>query len=252
MAVASSLLAFVHTYWQYAIPCLCVAYLLSNRYQKGLYGVPGPWYNSVSTLPRLWSVYKGQHHRDDLKLHARYGKIVRVAPNLVSVADTTEINQLYGITTKFIKSPFYDLSAVYDEDGLVPDPFVIRNDKPLHSRMKRNAANAYSLNGLIQVEPWVEPVISRFLKILDNHARSKATCDLGELLKRFAMDAVCSLTFGSDFGYMEKGDQLNFFKSIDLFTAYMSIVSVCHFPWGASSTLIRIFDALFRTLDTRS
>ncbi|KAF7555665.1 hypothetical protein G7Z17_g1965 [Cylindrodendrum hubeiense] len=132
---------------------------------------------------------------------------------------------LYGITTKFIKSPFYDLSAVHDEDGLVPDPFVIRNDKTLHSRMKRNAANAYSLNGLIQVEPWVEPVISRFVDILDNHAQANAVCDLGELLKRFAMDAVCSLTFGSDFGYLEKGDELNFFKSIDLFTAYMSIIT---------------------------
>ncbi|KAK7431026.1 hypothetical protein QQZ08_002556 [Neonectria magnoliae] len=229
MAVSSSLLAFAQTYWLYAIPFLCVTYLLSNRYQKGLYRVPGPWQNSISTLPRMWSVYKGQHHVDDLRLHARYGKIVRLAPNLVSVADTREINQLYGITTKFIKSPFYDLSAVHDEDGLVPDPFVIRNDKPLHSRMKRNAANAYSLNGLIQVEPWVEPVISRFIDVLDDHARSNAVCDLGELLKRFAMDAVCNLTFGSDFGYLEKGDQLNFFKSIDLFTAYMSIFG--HVAW---------------------
>lgn len=225
MAVSATLLTLLHTYWQYAIPCLCVVYLLSNRYQKGLNRIPGPWLNSFSTLPRMWSVYKGEHHLQDLELHARYGKVVRVAPNLVSVADTNEINQLYGITTKFIKSPFYNLSAVYDEDGLVPDPFVIRNDKTLHSRMKRNAANAYSLNGLIQVEPWVEPVLSRFVGILDDHAQANAICDLGELLKRFAMDAVCSLTFGSDFGYLEKGDDLNFFKSIDLFTAYMSIVS---------------------------
>lgn len=185
----------------------------------------------------MWSVYKGEHHVQDLELHARYGKVVRVAPNLVSVADTNEINQLYGITTKFIKSPFYDLSAVHDEDGLVPDPFVIRNDKTLHSRMKRNAANAYSLNGLIQVEPWVEPVISRFVGILDDHAQANAICDLGELLKRFAMDAVCSLTFGSDFGYLEKGDELNFFKSIDLFTAYMSIVSIPSLPMSHSNSL---------------
>ncbi|KAH8734260.1 cytochrome P450 oxidoreductase [Ilyonectria robusta] len=229
MAVSATLLTLLHTYWQYAIPCLCVVYLLSNRYQKGLNRIPGPWLNSFSTLPRMWSVYKGEHHLQDLELHARYGKVVRVAPNLVSVADTNEINQLYGITTKFIKSPFYNLSAVYDEDGLVPDPFVIRNDKTLHSRMKRNAANAYSLNGLIQVEPWVEPVLSRFVGILDDHAQANAICDLGELLKRFAMDAVCSLTFGSDFGYLEKGDDLNFFKSIDLFTAYMSIFG--HVAW---------------------
>ncbi|KAH7122063.1 cytochrome P450 oxidoreductase [Dactylonectria estremocensis] len=229
MAVSATLVVLLSTYWQYAIACLFIIYFISNRYQKGLNRIPGPWLNSLSTIPRMWSVYKGQHHAQDLKLHARYGNVVRVAPNLVSVADTNEINQLYGITTKFTKSPFYDLSAVHDEEGLVPDPFVIRHDKALHSRMKRNAANAYSLNGLIQVEPWVEPVISRFISILDDHAQASAVCDLGELLKRFAMDAVCSLTFGSDFGYLEKGDELNFFKSIDLFTAYMSIFG--HVAW---------------------
>ncbi|KAJ9150018.1 Cytochrome P450 oxidoreductase [Pleurostoma richardsiae] len=177
----------------------------------------------------MWSVYKGQHHLDDLELHARYGNIVRLAPNLVSVADFTEINQLYGITTKFIKSPFYDLSAVYDEEGLVPDPFVIRQDKALHSRMRRNAANAYSLNGLMQFEPWVEPVITRVTHVIDEHADTRAPFDLGQLLKRFAMDAVCSLTFGRDFNYLEKGDEMRFFKSVDLFTAYMSIFG--HVAW---------------------
>jgi hypothetical protein len=225
MALSTTIVNSIREYSYCVVLCLVILYFISNRYQKGLRRVPGPWLNSISTLPRIWSVYRGQHHVDDLELHAKYGKIVRVAPNLVSVADVNEINQLYGITTKFVKSPFYDLSAVYDEDGLVPDPFVIRNDKTLHSRMKRNAANAYSLNGLIQFEPWVDPVVNRLLDILDEHAHANSICDLGELLKRFAMDAVCSLTFGSDFGYLEKGDELNFFKSVDLFTAYMSIVS---------------------------
>ncbi|KAI8287658.1 hypothetical protein K4K60_012226 [Colletotrichum sp. SAR11_57] len=173
----------------------------------------------------MWSVYRGHHHLDELKWHAKYGKIVRVAPNLVAISDVDEINQIYGIGTKFIKSAFYDLSALYDEEGLVPDPFVIRHDKGLHSRMKRNAANAYSMNGLVQFEPWINTVMDRLVAILDRNASSGTVCDLGTLLKMFAMDAVCTLTMGRDLSYMEKGDHLGFFPTLDLFTSYMSIVS---------------------------
>ncbi|KAF2994096.1 hypothetical protein E8E14_001564 [Neopestalotiopsis sp. 37M] len=175
------------------------------------------------------SVYQGNHHLDDLELHRRHGKVVRVAPNLVSVSDTDEINQIYGINTKLFKAPFYDLSAVHDEEGLVPDPFVIRQDKALHARMKRNAANAYSMNGLVQFEPWIDNVLDRLLVILDDHALHGSVCDLGWLLKMFAMDAVTRLTFGNDFAYMEKGDHHRLFPLLDLFTAYMSIAG--HVAW---------------------
>lgn len=224
MNIVRLVIDLTRAHWQLILPCLLIVYLLSNRFQKGLHRVPGPWLNSVSTIPRIWSVYRGQHQLEDLRLHARYGKYVRVAPNLVSISDTKAINQLYGINTKFTKSPFYDLSSSYDDEGLVPDPFVIRKDKALHSRMKRNAANAYSMNGLVKFEPWIDQVVDRLLVILDKHAAAGTSCDLGDIVKRFAMDAVCNLTLGRDLSYMEHGDERGFFRVLDLFASYMSIV----------------------------
>ncbi|KAF3797066.1 Cytochrome P450 monooxygenase andK [Colletotrichum gloeosporioides] len=192
----------------------------------------------------MWSVYRGHHHLDELKWHAKYGKIMRVAPNLVAISDVDEINQIYGIGTKFIKSPFYDLSAVYDEEGLVPDPFVIRHDKGLHSRMKRNAANAYSMNGLVQFEPWINTVMDRLVAILDRNASSGTVCDLGNLFKMFAMDAVCTLTMGRDLSYMEKGDHLGFFPTLDLFTSYMSI-----YMTGSDKSGTALFDLATKELE---
>lgn len=224
MSLLSHVLSALKTYWPWALLALASLYLISNRYQKNLNSVPGPWLNSFSTLPRMWSVYRGDHHLEDLRLHAKYGRIVRLAPNLVSVMDPSEINHMYGISTKFRKSPFYDLVAVYDEEGFVPDPFVIREDKALHSRMKRNGANAYSMSGLVQLEPWIEPVADRMLSILDRHMESGAVCDLGDLVKKYSMDAICALTFGGDFQYLEEGDRFGFFPTLDLFNSYMSIV----------------------------
>ncbi|GME48594.1 cytochrome P450 oxidoreductase [Neofusicoccum parvum] len=203
-------------------------YLLSNRYQRNLHRIPGPWIRSVSTIPRMWSVYRGRSHEDDLALHRKYGKIVRVAPNTLSISDPKEITKIYGVGTKFYKSRFYELSAVYDEEGLVPDTFVLAN-KELHSRMKRNAASAYSMNALVQMEPWLDGPTDRLLQILKEHAASQKSCDLGELLKRYAMDAVFSLTFGQDLDFLRKGDEIGMFKTLDIFTDYMAIFG--QVPW---------------------
>jgi len=186
----------------------------------------------MSTIPRIWSVYRASSHLDDINLHHKYGKIVRVAPTIFSISDTAEISHIYGVTTKFAKSGFYSLAEVYDKTGkLLPDPFVLRN-KELHSRMKRNAANAYSLAALQQQEPYVDEVTRNLLKILDRHAETGNVCDIGDIAKNYAMDAVTTITFGRNFNYLEKGDTLKLYKGIDIFTDYMAIVSLfIHFFW---------------------
>ncbi|KAL2394087.1 Cytochrome P450 monooxygenase cicH [Exophiala dermatitidis] len=208
---------------------LTVLYLLSNRYQKGLWRIPGPWLRSLSTIPRMWAIYRSHSHKYDIELHRKYGKVVRVAPNILSVSDTAEINQLYGITTKFVKSGFYSLSEVFDEKGeLMPDPFILK-DKTVHTRMKRNAANAYSLNALVQMEPYVDEVTTHLLSILDRYAEAGQVCNIGDVAKNYAMDAITSITFGRNFNYLDKGDTLRFYKTLDIFTDYMAIFG--QIPW---------------------
>lgn len=203
---------------------IITAYLLHNRYQRNLHHVPGPWLRSISTLPRMWSVYCGHSHDDDLAMHRQYGSVVRIAPNLISISDPRAIPQIYGPSSQFRKSRFYELSAVHDDEGLVPDPFVLA-DKALHARMKRNAASAYSMNALVQMEPWLAGPAQRLFDLLDEAAAIKQKCDLGELLRRYAMDAVFALTFGKDLDFLRKGDRTGMLKTLDVFTDYMAIVS---------------------------
>lgn len=203
---------------------LLAAYLVSNRFQKGLNQVPGPWVRSLSTLPRVLSVWRGQSQDEDLELHRKYGKIVRIAPNIISITDLAEVNTLYGITTKFVKSGFYSLSEVYDEEGkLIPDPFILK-DKGVHSRMKRNAANAYSLQGLIQMEPFVDQVVDKLLEKLDGYCLDGSVCDIGVILKDFSMDAVFSLTFGKTLDFINNGDEMGMYRTLDVATSYMAVV----------------------------
>jgi hypothetical protein len=161
-----------------------------------------------------------------MKLHQKYGKIVRLAPRIISVSSTAAVEQLYGISTKFVKSEFFKLGAFTDDKGeYIPDPFSTQ-DRHVHSRLKRGAANAYSLTSLVKMEPLVSPVTERLLRILDRHAEAGIMCDFGDVLKNYAMDAIFAISFGQDMNYLEKGDHLRLYRVLDIFTSYMAIVSV--------------------------
>ncbi|KAM5343361.1 hypothetical protein ACJ41O_011898 [Fusarium nematophilum] len=112
-------------HWVSVLLSLVITHLVANYLKGGLWRVPGPCLRRISSFPRILSVYNNKSHDEDIRLHRKYGKIVRLAPNLLSIADPAEINQIYGIGTNFYKSRFYNLSTAYDEEGLVPDTFVL-------------------------------------------------------------------------------------------------------------------------------
>lgn len=202
---------------------LFLAWYLRVYHSGGLWHIPGPFLRSVSTIPRIISVYIGASQEDDLHLHRRYGRIVRTAPNQLSISDPDEIKQIYGTGTHFLKSPFYSLSEAHDEEGLIPDPFILKDMKK-HTYMKRNASNAYAMHGLVQMEACVEPVTDRLLSMLRGYARQKRAAPLDKLLKNYTMDAITAITFGRDFDYLGKGDSLNLHRVGEIISGYMAIV----------------------------
>ena len=80
---------------------LIIVRLLRNRLQ--LSGIPGPWLAGYTRLWKLHNVWQGQHHHSALKLHRRYGPLVRIGPDHVSVSDPNAIPIIYGINKSFTK-----------------------------------------------------------------------------------------------------------------------------------------------------
>ncbi len=86
-----------------ALTAILFIYFVSNRYRYGISHIPGPFLASVTDIWRLVQVAKGGPQKVDLELHRKYGNLVRLAPNLISVSDPEEIPTLYGISSKFKK-----------------------------------------------------------------------------------------------------------------------------------------------------
>ena len=75
---------------------------LLRTYTK-LWSVPGPFIASLSNGPRLYWTWTRKQYRRHIDLHEQYGKLVRLGPNMVSVADPTAIPTIYGFNYDFQK-----------------------------------------------------------------------------------------------------------------------------------------------------
>lgn len=94
------------TFFQVALWLLVLCLIIDavrTRYRPGLRNVPGPFLASISNIDRVWSCAKGLQMNYHLKLHERYGPLVRIGPNHVSFADCSLIPLVYDIKSKFLK-----------------------------------------------------------------------------------------------------------------------------------------------------
>jgi len=94
------------TYWQLIGGALLLStalYFTSVRFRPGLRNIPGPFLASLSDADRIWSCATGLQMKYHLKLHERYGSLVRIGPKHISFSDSSLIPQIYGITSKFWK-----------------------------------------------------------------------------------------------------------------------------------------------------
>jgi hypothetical protein len=61
-----------------------------------LSGIPGPKYLRISKIINAWVYSGGEQHKVFLKLHQKYGPIVRVGPSEVSIAEASAVKSVLG------------------------------------------------------------------------------------------------------------------------------------------------------------
>jgi benzoate 4-monooxygenase len=95
---------FILTPWAIPVAFILyylVPYLTSNT---GIRNVPGPFAAKFSNLWLLLQARQGKRYQSVDEAHKKYGKLVRIQPNHVSVADESAINAIYGHGNGFLKS----------------------------------------------------------------------------------------------------------------------------------------------------
>ena len=95
------------------ISVLLVIAVLSVLYFRAFGGplgpIPGPLDARFSRLWMMKHSWQGDMHRTMIKLHEKYGNLVRTGPNEISVVDLPAIKKIYAAGTKFSKSDWYSV-----------------------------------------------------------------------------------------------------------------------------------------------
>lgn len=83
-----------------------LVYLLFIRYLTGLRHIPGPFIASFSNWWKIKAAWQEQMPQRNIALHKKYGSLVRIGPNMISVDDPAAMNMIYGFKPIYQKASF--------------------------------------------------------------------------------------------------------------------------------------------------
>ncbi|KAL9106661.1 MAG: hypothetical protein Q9227_008313 [Pyrenula ochraceoflavens] len=230
--------------------CAVIHNLASSYFKAGLNRYPGPLLAKFTKLWHLLDVLSNKHHEHLIQLHKKYGDIVRIGPNELSISRPDYVPRVYGLNPGYLKkSDMYDAFGPRINGRREVSWLSVRN--PLdHAAIKKPIAGAYAFSIILEYEPLVDEVISRFLKRLDSEfaAQSGRICDMAFWM-RFCMperctiavdadlsivayDVITHLTLGESLGFLDKGvDVQGFMQQSDKNLSLTALLSTM--PWTA-------------------
>ncbi|PCG88265.1 Cytochrome P450 [Penicillium occitanis (nom. inval.)] len=172
-------------------------------------------------------VYKGDGPVQYRKIHEQYGPIVRVGPNEVSIADPTMIPVIYGIGSKFTKTPFYMTMAPFYQ-GQVMDSMFTARDTGYHKHLKSSVSQIFSMTNMKNFEIYTDECTRIFINaMLDLEGEP---VDFSKWLQWYAFDVIGSITFQRRFGFLEERRDIdNMIGKIDTGLQYVKILG--QFPF---------------------
>ncbi|KAF9631373.1 Cytochrome P450 [Lasiodiplodia theobromae] len=187
----------LRAYWAHVLVALVVVRLLCNKFRPGLRGIPGPTIAAYTGLWRFFDVAKGQAHWTHIRLHRKYGPLVRIGPNHVSVGDPSEIANIYGLNKGYTKSISWHKKPQMNI-------FSTRDEK-YHHEQKRPIAAAYSLTSLLAKEDAIDSCSKLFMEKLRSFVDENKPVDLGQWLQYYAFDVIGELSFAKKLGFLQVG-----------------------------------------------
>ena len=231
------------------LPLVICLYLIYVRYFTRLSHIPGPFLASVSNLWKVKAAWQEEMPQQNIALHKKYGPLVRIGPDMISVDDPSAMSVIYGFKPIYSKvsscahnryaietylpalqTAFYPIVEAVYKGKTLANLFTTRSEK-YHAHLKRSSVNAYSMMTLADLEPYVQNVIQLFLRRIDEVSEGgNKPFDIGTWVQYFAFDALGEVNFSEQLGFLETGTDVgNSIATIDGLLRYLSIVGQA--PW---------------------
>lgn len=180
-----------------AAVAVAIAYylVLLPFFLSPLAAIPGPKLGAITQYYILYKTWNEERNRLVHDLHAKYGPIVRLGPNEISISDPAYVKEIYS--ANFDKSSFYGQFGNY---GRLNSFSTLEKTPHIHRR--RVTAQMYS-KSYVTSEPIEELASSRVadaVNCLRSEITEKPQVDVYELFHALAMDVVTGFILGDKQG----------------------------------------------------
>lgn len=195
MLLDSDLLAFRWPIYAGAAGGLCLTWAVSvviyRRFFHPLAKVPGPFLMSISRLP-IWRhavVEEGKTPMKLEELHAKYGPIVRIAPNEVHLCDPDDYDIVYsGYSQGFHKDRLFYCSL--DADILFN---TINNDQ--HKRRRAIMNPFFSRQSVLKLQDIVQAKGEKLVRRVRDSIERGEPCNLDAGMRAISVDVITEYAF---------------------------------------------------------
>ncbi|KAM0820327.1 putative Benzoate 4-monooxygenase [Seiridium cardinale] len=192
-------LAVILPVW--AVSYWIVPYFTTYRH---LQHIPGPFVAKFSNIWLALGARQGQKFSWVDYAHRKYGKVVRVGFEHISIATPEGLHTVYAHGNGFLKDHFYEAFV-----SGVPGVFNVR-DRGEHTRKRKIIAHAFSPGAVHDFEQHMSANLERWVRQLDRlatypEADGFARVNMMPWCTFLAFDIIGDLAFGAPFGMVQRG-----------------------------------------------
>ncbi|KAB2572470.1 cytochrome P450 [Lasiodiplodia theobromae] len=174
---------------------------------------PGPRLAAITNVPYSIDYLSGRQPYRLLKLHEKYGPIVRIAPNELSFSTAQSWKDIYGPRKghhPFVKAPFYDGNMFSD----MAHSIASECDPAKHAVMRKYLANAFTERSLREQEAIIGGHVDAFISKIGELGSAKEGIDLTRWFHLLTLDIIGDLAFGQSFGGIESGKTNSWIEAV--------------------------------------
>ncbi|KIJ45855.1 hypothetical protein M422DRAFT_226922 [Sphaerobolus stellatus SS14] len=214
-----------------------VAYRLSPFHPLSKY--PGPYICKISKIWTAWIAVEGKLHLYHQDLHRRYGPIVRVGPNELSIVDADLVPAILGVNG-MPKGPLWDGRRITPSKELTKanvNNLIGNRDSVRHAQLRKPWNRAF---GPSPMQDYVESLVARggqFAEALEIICKSSPKgighVDIAKYFSFLSFDFMGDMAFGGGFELLRDGDKNKWRENMENALILPSISQ--HIPWAAAA-----------------
>ncbi|EIM81015.1 cytochrome P450 [Stereum hirsutum FP-91666 SS1] len=186
---------------------------------------PGP---TLAALSKFWYIYHsagGGMPKVVSKLHDKYGDVVRIGPNELSICSLDAVEVILGSKGKLSKGPWYD--AMWADK--VGRSVHALKDIDAHAQRRRYWDKAMTGPAVKNYLVFLEECVDHLCRRLREDYKKASVQNLSRIMDHLVFDVIGEVTCARSFGMIENGEDHTYIHFME--KGFRAICVLAEIPW---------------------